>query len=264
MSKGKVPLLQQLEQDVLEERPIAPTLRKAILLGGLTDSAELRSWASQELNGYKSPAEVPSYRIVPAAIQMDGSTPGLVVKGQRIGVSELPDFAQNDVAEEYCFQGPIAEIEAFAAQRGDDDSHLRISLPMARELGRIMASNAPPGRPIHIDSIYWSVNRVTIGRVVDQVRTRLAELLAELRAVTPSDQLLPTADQTRQAVNVVLRGFARAEINTINAGAGSTNSIGSAQEQSRSFWTRARRIGAAVVGAATIAAGVVAVIEWLK
>jgi hypothetical protein len=263
MTRNNKSLMAELENDVLTEQPIAKTLRKLILFGAQAGSPELREWASNELRGYQLDSDVPDYRKVAAVIQMDGATHNVLVKRQRVGVTELPDFVQNDIDEVYVFSGPIAEIEALSRPASPKDTVVNLSLPMARELGRIMAQKSHGA--IHIDSIYWAVSRVSIAQVVDQVRTRLAELLAELRAVTPAGQSVPTPPQAQHAVNIVLNGIGtRATLNMISAGEGSTNRIDAQPDSQTNFWTLGRRVAAGVAGAAALAASVIAIVQFVR
>lgn len=257
-------LLEQIEKDLQNERPVASTLRKIILFGGQVGSAELRDWAGQELRGYGRDDELPAYRVVPAPIQMDGAIPGGIVRGQRVGVSELPDFAQADIDEHVELRQGVGEIEQLIL-RGDEHHIVKLSLPGARELARYMQYEAGGG--VHIDSLYWSVSTVAIAGVVDQVRTRLAQLLAELRAVSPSNGSLPSPAQTDRAFNIVMNGRnASLTLNSILAGDDSSNQITIApadHEQPHGFWTTSRRVGAAAVGLATIVGTGIALLPLL-
>lgn len=68
-------LLDQIERDALDERAsVATALRKCVALGGRSGSQALRDWATRELDGYYGSNDLPEYRIVPAAIQLDGMT----------------------------------------------------------------------------------------------------------------------------------------------------------------------------------------------
>lgn len=67
------PLVEQIEEDALDsKKSVADALRKCIALGGRAGSEELRSWASQELQGYQKRDDVPEYRIIAAPIVIDG------------------------------------------------------------------------------------------------------------------------------------------------------------------------------------------------
>jgi hypothetical protein len=47
-------------------QPLPDILRKCLLLGHELKNQQLKDWANQELNGYKSGKDVPEYRIIPA------------------------------------------------------------------------------------------------------------------------------------------------------------------------------------------------------
>lgn len=59
MSKQDATLLDQIEDDAVNGRPIADTLRKAVILGGKARSTALRDWATKELKGYAPADELP-------------------------------------------------------------------------------------------------------------------------------------------------------------------------------------------------------------
>ena len=110
-----------------------------------------------------------------------------------------------------------------------------------------------------IISLYWQVSEPALRSVLDQVRTSLAEIVGELRAATPADQELPTPEAANQAVNIAVGGKRpRVTVTTAqSSGAGSTSTAGNSGEPKETgFWTRGRRIGALVVGVATIVAAV--------
>src|SRR5580692_1192912 len=48
------------------KQPLPDILRKCLLLGHELKNEQLKDWANQELNGYKSGKNVPEYRIIPA------------------------------------------------------------------------------------------------------------------------------------------------------------------------------------------------------
>jgi hypothetical protein len=53
-------LLTQIEQDMLDEgKPLGAALRRCMLLGSRTGSPQLREWATLELKGYPTRADIP-------------------------------------------------------------------------------------------------------------------------------------------------------------------------------------------------------------
>ena len=63
----------------------------------------------------------------------------------------------------------------------------------------------------HIERLYWRLSPVAIQGVLDQIRTSLTELVAELRAGMRADEALPSADLADQALNVAIHGSARSD-----------------------------------------------------
>ncbi|MGI8624083.1 MAG: hypothetical protein ACR2NB_11515 [Solirubrobacteraceae bacterium] len=261
MARSDTDLTEGIERDALDSSvPIADALRKCVALGGRAGSSALREWAQQELQGYKVPTdETPDYRKVRAVIMVDGFSGGYQVKNQQISASTLPDIIRDKVKEEVVFRGGIGEIEALLSD-GPADEPIRIGLPGGAELVRIMnATTVPDGTSI--ERIYWAPAAASVRGLLDQVRTNLTVLAAELRATMSTDQEVPSAQQADQAVSVVVTGR-RSSVNVTSAQASgcSSSSIAPVEADSSPFWTRSRKIGAAVVGLATITSAVIAVI----
>jgi len=77
--------------------------------------------------------------------------------------------------------------------------------------------NMPPNS--RVAEVYWSVSSASIRGILVRVRTALAELVAELIALTPQDQEVPGRAAADQAVQFVITGD-RATIHYGNSHAG--------------------------------------------
>lgn len=261
MKSRDASLLAQIEAEVVGDGPLAPTLRKCIVLGGQAGSAELRAWATRELKGYGADDDVPEYRTVGAPLLADAVTGNTIVTRQRIGRFSLPEFAQDDIEEKYTFAQGIGGLEALIDQSADK-GYLDLSLPMAAELGRMMdhVSDNPYQQ---ITGLYWTVSTASVRGIVDQVKTTLAELVAELRAGLPDEADVPTAAAADQAVHVAVHGDkARVTVASSSSSGGSTATTTLAPEEEQGWWTRSRRIGAAFAGLASVAGLGLAVSQW--
>jgi hypothetical protein len=132
-----------------------------------------------------------------------------------------------------------------------------------------MYMNAESGNPNQrILAIYWGVAPAAIRGMLDQIRTSLTQLVAEIRATMASDEDLPSPQATDQAVSVVVTGKrSKVSVTTAQAaGPGSTattNSTHPAQPPESGWWARYRKPGAFLVGAAAIVGAVAAVIALL-
>lgn len=249
-------LMAEIRRDLLAEKPVESVLRKLVLLGGDAGSVELSAWASAELRGYAKSDDIPEYRIITAPLQIDGSVPGATIRHQTISSSELPDFAQDEVNEALHLRMGVRELQSMTSQHASDGI-VKLQPAGAADLVRYM--NATQQMNGRIASLYWSVSTIAIEGVLDQIRTRLAELIAELRSATSPGQTLPTPDQAANAVNVVINGRGN-RVNVVQAAHGGT--VASAPDQPKPRLTRARLIGAAAVGLATIVGTVVAVLQF--
>jgi hypothetical protein len=257
-------LLDQIERDALDSNvKVADALRKCVALGGQAKSTELRMWASRELRGYSGSDDLPDYRVVPAAIALDGVTVSAVIKGQRIPPSSLPDFVQEKVSETVELRHPIGEIEELARRHSDKNESVKLSLPMGADIARYM--NSESSDPYQqISSLYWMMSPISLFAIVDQVRTTLVELMAELRAGMPKDQTIPSPETAANAVHVAVHGRRHNVTVTASQGTASLASTSATPQAASSWWTPWRRVGATLVGLATIAGAVIALLQWLE
>lgn len=252
-------LLDQIERDALDpQTPVATALRKCVILGGRSGSEALRDWATRELDGYHGVDDLPDYRRIPAAIQLDAMTVGAQITGQSVPPSSLPDVVRDRVKEEVELREGIAQVEHIAQQ-----PRIQLALPGGADLVRLM--NAEINDPYQrIDRIYWQVAPVMVRGAVDQVRNALVKLVAEIRANTPAGQDVPSDEAATQAINFIVSGKrAKVAFNAAQASGAATATATTAAppEPEAGFWTTSRRIGAVIVGIATIAGAVFAAIQ---
>lgn len=256
-------LLGQIERGALDEKTsITSLLHKCIVLGGRAGSIELRDWARRELRGYEASDQLPDYRKVGAAIGVDAVSGNYMVKNQTISPFDLPDFVQDaGIGEVFEVRMGIGRVEDLA--RTSDDS-VKLSLPDGASLAKLMnTENGNPYQAIH--RVFWMVSPVAFQGVVDQVRTSLVELVAELVAHMPDGQREPTREAADLAAQFIVTGK-RHTLNIVNAqasaGGANTVSLPSTAER-ESFWQRWRKRGV-VIGIATVVAGAVAIFTWLE
>ena len=258
-------LIDEVEQDALDGSvPISTALRKLVALGGQADSAELREWASRELRGYVgADVSVPDYRQPGATLRIDGATSGAMITGQLISPSELPDPVDKHIDETVPLNGGIAEIEAMIeAAKRDKRGEVKLALPRGQDVVRLMNYKIQQrGDSDRVTAIYWSVSHVTLEGVLDQIRTRLVELVAEMRAAMPDEAAVPSSDAADNAVCVVIHGGKpRVSVTGVQASGNGSHSItvGGGTERA-SLW---KKIGAAIVGIAGVVGALVAVAAW--
>jgi AbiTii len=234
-----------------------------LALGGQAKSAELRSWASRELNGYKTgDDDLPEWRIVGATLHIDGQNLRAIIKGQQISPMTLPDFARDVIKEECPLRMGVAALEAMLA-RSEEFAHL--GPPGASDLVLYM-NHKNSNQFEHIESLYWSISKTAIRGVLDRIRTTLVELVAEMRAGMPEDMNVPTAELASQAVNVAVHGRGhRVTVTTAQSGTdGSSQATGPTEEGKTRNWKRWAKIGGFIVGLATVIATLITSAEFLS
>jgi hypothetical protein len=263
MAKSTSGLLAQIEDGALDSRtPLADVLRQCVALGGRAGSEKLRDWARRELDGYADGEDqLPKYRIIPAAIAVDGANIRWQFTGHQISTMELPEFARDVIKAEAPLPHCVAELEGMVAS----GETIKLQHPGMPGLVSYMNSKADYGTAIH--AMYWKVTRASIQGVLDTIRTTLVSLVAEMRAVGVEE--MPTAEAADQAVNVVLHNAKRSTITvntnqTSGANGGPQSILQSASPEKRSripAWIRGP--WGFAIGASTIIAGVAGAAVWL-
>lgn len=204
--------LEQLERAVLDDTAsLATAPRRCIMLAGYAHHGQLRAWALKELEGYAAADELPSYRKVPAALEVvvDLYLPGQIIRGntQRISPGQLPEPAQDrGIGESAPIRQGVRELEAVVT-RGD--RVVRLSPPGSAEYVLLMTQEQHQlgNEGSHITSLHWDISVASIEGVLDHIRTRLTQFVAEVRAAMPAGQQNPNPDQIDSAAQPV-RGWA--------------------------------------------------------
>jgi hypothetical protein len=194
--------LDQLEQDIMDESiSTQKLLQLFIVIGGRAFSEPLRKWAMNELQGYNGPSEeIPGYRVIGAPIQADARSSFWKAKGETISALDLPEVARGKITEELPIRFSIAKIQSLLAS-ATADKPITLSLPGSAELARLMSFDVERrNRGVLVESLYWAVHSSALQDILDQVRNRLLEFSAELRANMTPGLEDPTVEQVHTAV----------------------------------------------------------------
>ena len=201
-------LLAAIEDDIFQDAPIAVTLRKCIVLGGRIGSSELREWAARELEGYADQGSTPDYRRIPAAIKVNAIAGNNVWTGQTISPNVIPEYAREMFAAGPTFYDGIGAIEEMARDARDGGGYLELTHAYSMDLCATIDKES--GNPFQqTTALYWSVPAAGLFGIVERVKTRLAQLVGEMRARTPEGQELPTSEVASEAVRTILGGSSR-------------------------------------------------------
>ncbi|MEU0373316.1 hypothetical protein ABZ070_24220 [Streptomyces sp. NPDC006283] len=269
--------LEQLERAVLDDTAsLASALRRCLMLAGYAHNEELRAWALKELEGYAAADELPSYRKVPAALEVmvDLYLPGQIVRGntQRISRHQLPQHARDrGIGESAPIRQGVRELEAVVS-RGDPV--VRLSPPGSAEYALQMTQeqHQQGNEGSHITSLHWDVSVASFEGVLDHIRTRLTQFVAEVRATMPPGQQNPNPDQidsaAQQALNITGGDGSTFNITAPNAkadrgGTASANVNEPAPATPQPWWHRTSVIWTAIAAVAATA-GVIATVAVAK
>jgi hypothetical protein len=209
MSHRREGILAQIETGAVDDTvPVASLLQKCIVLGGQAGSEKMRDWARQELNGY-SDGPVPDYRRVNTTLVATiTNSAGYNPITQRVSPSVFPRkiidlLRSQDVDLEVAVLGSgVGELQALAnSAKGEHHIMPGWADIIIDTLNR--HNMAPNSR---VQYVYWPLTDASLWGVLVRIRTALAEMVAELIALTPPFQEVPDRAAADQAVNLVITG----------------------------------------------------------
>jgi hypothetical protein len=265
-------LLDEIERDLLDDTvSTSSVLRKFLILGGKTDSVDLREWARAELRGYEEGVDLPPYRMIWARMEIRGQN-GPHLFTHEIGPSDLPEEVREHggFTNNMAMRQSLDELEKLVQTV---DSHIRFARGGGTEIVQMMNRDLRKDDPFAaIYSLAWVLPKSSIEGLIAQVRTAATEIVAELLAELPDDETAsPSKAQVDGAVQYIFTGNrGPIHVATSSAASGST-SIATADatalpahpEPRKTFWQRFRDRGlvvgvAQIVGAVAGCAGVYA------
>jgi hypothetical protein len=227
MARRQVGLLAQIEKGALDDSAaLASTLRKCVVLGGQARSSALRDWARRELDGYSNDvSNMPGYRTLTAPILADGMSAAWQFRRKQISTWDLPEFAEEAYRDGVKMPMGVAELEKLASHTDPIDLQAPGMVDLVHYMNRIEQYN------VSFERIYFSVHPTAVHGILDTIRTNLAAMVAELRAVGVGDDDIPTPLAADQAFQVVIKKASRSPITINNAVASGPGAIASADQQ---------------------------------
>ena len=255
MTRRSDRLLKEIESGALDHRTsVGDLLRKVVALGGRAGSTELRDWATRELRGYGPDDELPEYRKIAAPLQVDMINMRFHTTGQTISPLELPEFARDVINNDLNLRQGIGQIEQLA-RRGDV---VKIQPPGAQDL--VVLMNRQKNLNGHLERLYWGVAPVALNGVVEQVRTTLTVMIAEIHANLPEGADTPPAEVATNAINFAVTGKRNKISFAAPQGGGSVMTASPEQsEAGPRQWLRVS--GAVLLGLVTIASLIFALMQ---
>jgi hypothetical protein len=202
-------LLAQIEVGVVDHTvPLSSLLQSCIVLGGQAGSEKMRDWARQELNGYGGVDDVPDYRRVPAALMaMITNRAGYNGRAIRFDDNVFPEQIREIIREkvdleEAILSHGIGQLEAMASEGTQEH---QLIPPWATFIKDTLNDRGmvPGGR---VADVFLSVPNVAVQGVLVRIRTALADLVAELIALTPTGQEVPDKLAADQVIHFVVTG----------------------------------------------------------
>ncbi len=190
-------ILKQIQADLISEgTPLSSTLRKALILASSLKSLELKEWANNELNGYKSPDKLPDYRIIHT------SCVGLWTNGywkatnHQVPTWKIEDKKLKEYVTVFSVYDGIKTIEEFS-----QNADLKFFVPPEITT---MVNTFVEEQGYGYAQIQYAVHSQHFQQILDTVKNRLLEFVLTLDENWNLKSDKPSHDQLNDLLSVVL------------------------------------------------------------
>ncbi len=185
------------------------------MLGAETGSASLRDWARRELNGYGDDDVAPEYRrFSNVPMSMDSISGNTWATGQVVTRFQVPGQVREYLPEELILRQPVESLEAMMGQ--DSVSFTTPAMGYAMNLW-----NRQLGPYQSVVNLSYRVSGTNLAGVIGQIRTKLVDVVADLTASTPLEEL-PSKTSVDDAFRARVTGSTNTYTTTINNPSGPT------------------------------------------
>ncbi|WP_155770638.1 hypothetical protein [Mycobacterium asiaticum] len=210
-------ILKSLRDHVLDEsEPLAGLLRKCLALGAVTESDQLRAWATNELNGYPDDAPVPAYRQLHAQLLVDSTSGPRTTRREPISLVQVPQEFRHYIPERLDLRHPIEELaELASSEKAVHMASGGFSVAVALWTQKLQLENMFQT----IDALYYSVSPSTLVGIVGRIRTALVEIVIDLAKDVPLDKL-PSQARVDSVVQVHIGSQDNYEVNVGGSNSG--------------------------------------------
>jgi hypothetical protein len=218
-----VNLIRQLRDDAVDSsKSLTDLLRRAIVLGSLLRSNNLKMWAKRELDGYVGGDKLPEYREVPAEVY--GTFVGAF--GRRMSNYRIPVLSMKDgrikkiLTEPVKFGNGVAGLEAML--HGEEES-IKISIPteVCMLLPQVVAED------FQCVELWRELHKGAVGQILDSIRSQLLEIVLDLAErfpeITESEKAVENVDKKEAAS--IINNHIYGNSNVVAAGARITQSV---------------------------------------
>ncbi|WFU28355.1 hypothetical protein QA649_19695 [Bradyrhizobium sp. CB1717] len=175
-----MPLLSDIQQDILENRPLAPILLKLRFLASRLGSDVLEDWVRFELDGYADETEVPPYRIL--TVHYTASFIGAF--GSQMKNAPVPAYVIQECAGAHWLtiseRQSVPAIENLLSRVDESGGQLHID---ASNLILLLQGKMYPG--MNCVSVHGKISSPSVVALLAAVRSRILELTIQLEKSAP-------------------------------------------------------------------------------
>jgi hypothetical protein len=196
-----MPLLNDIQQDILEDKPLAPILLKLRFLASRLGSDALEDWVRFEIDGYGEETEVPPYRSLGVTYKASFlGRAGSQIKNAPVPPALIEQYASKDWLC-HSERQSVSAIENLIASVGSNGGGLHID---ASNLILLLQGNLYPG--MNCVSVDGKISVGSVVALLSSVRSRVLELTIQLEKSAPIASTVSfgksTADPAPDASNV--------------------------------------------------------------
>ena len=171
-------LVRELRDGIVDAAtPASVVLRKAKILAATLHEPQLGQWLSNELDGYSSFSDLPSYRKLHLPLLGNFAGPRGFISNYLIPITLLPE-PLNDRPNDVPMAQPLREIEASAAAANDT-----VRSPLPAEAVLLVRERIRLTGNFVLVELYHPLTKATFEGLIDSVRNRLLDFLLGLQEI---------------------------------------------------------------------------------
>lgn len=190
-------ILQQIQKDLLDPNvSLSNILRKAKVLAHQLKSKELSSWASQELDGYKSKDDLPDYRRIKTSCVGKWTNGAWLVSNKAVPLYKIKDDDLKIYITTYFMYDGVRSIEKLSTR---EEGHFILPPEITA-----MVNSYVSERGYGYTELELAISNHEFEQVLDTVRNRLLDFILQLSDSWDTESSIPSSEKLDNLVSVTI------------------------------------------------------------
>lgn len=191
-------LLRQIQSDILDPNTeISVILRKARVLAAQLESSELGTWASSELDGYKSIEALPDYRLLSTSVAGQWTNNFHMLNNRGVPMYQIEDDDIKKMLSTYPVYDGIRTVENLSAELGD--KMLFLSPDAVAVVNKYVVEGGYGYATLH-----YTLTPHDFDQLLDTVRNRLLDFVLQMDKEWKEEEDPPPQEIVRELVHVTI------------------------------------------------------------